>query len=159
MTTTRVPSLIRIANRSRKLLRSAERWERRRDEAIVQATQARDDLAAIHSAACERFGRDILEDALVLDVLESITIAPDDVWLWDGGRNNAGTPIFRSDRGEHTVGRFLGVAFGLIGPNDYGSFYPKPEYDALDMNPWHRVMRSALSPIGYPDRYRIKGTD
>lgn len=123
------------------------------DDAVIR-------LEKIHSETEARFGRDVPQDALLLDVLACIEVEADDVWRWKGTRNNHGIPTVsmpldsgRRWRSERSLARYLGLAFGVLKDDQFGTFYPA-NGDADDMNPWHRVLRESDLPVGNPDRYQ-----
>jgi hypothetical protein len=149
----------RLTNQARKALAAFHRWAKRREAAAAQAAAAQEELAIIHRQTCERFGRDIPTDALLLDVLDSVAVEPGDRWIWHGLRNNYGLPTVKGDdRREQSLVRFLALAFGIIGEDDYGTLYPE-NGDRDDVNPWHRTLRRAERPTGNPDRFGFRLTE
>jgi len=142
-----------LGNQARKALAAALRWERKADEAAQQATLARDELTMLHRKTCEKFGRQVPTDALLLAVLENIDVEDGDRWIWQGARNNRDTPVVKPGNGrEVSLVRYLAIEFGRISPDDFGSLYPD-EGDVDDVNPWHRTLRRTEHPTGNPNRF------
>lgn len=155
--TERDPADVRLGNEARKALARLHRWEKRLATAQDEVESAQSDLATLHRKACERFDRDLPQDALLLDVLESIEVEEGDRWLWRGVRNNKGlaTLRHRPTRGagqELSVVRFLAITFGVIEETDNGQLYPV-NGDTDDVNPFHREFRRSEKPFGNPNRY------
>lgn len=114
--------------------------------------EARELLERLHRTLEERFGRSIPLNALLLDVLALVDVEEGDVWRWLGPRNNQGVPVIRVDRAEKTLVRYLALAFGVIGEDDFGVLYPAAG-DPDDVNPWHRTLRRTTRPVGNPHRW------
>lgn len=156
--TVRPPSELRLGSQARKALAELTRWQRRADEAAEHITGARDELTAMHRRACERFGRSLPPDALLLDVLELIEVEDGDVWRWKGRRNNKGLATVmirrpaRKGSYERSLVRYLALELGVIDEGEWGVLYPA-NGDADDVNPWHRTLRRAGEPVGNPTRY------
>jgi len=141
-----------LTNQARKTLSAALRWERKADEAGQQATLARDELTMLHRKTCEKFGRQVPTDALLLDVLGDIDVEDGDRWIWQGARNNKDLPVVKTSNGrELSLIRYLAIEFGVISPDDFGTLHPKG--DVEDVNPWHRTLRRSTHPMGNPNRF------
>lgn len=147
------------ARRLHQQLVAGDRERRRHAAAIAvldaEATVTRAELAAIRDAQAARLGVDVPLDPFVLDALEQIDLEPDGVWRWRGMRNNHGTPTVRYPRTdgspngrEGSAVRMLAVAFGVLEPDAPSAtmLFPAPGYDPDDVNPWHRVRRTARVP-------------
>lgn len=155
--TDREPAEIRLGNDARKALARLRRWEKRLATAQDEIDAAQADLATLHRKACERFDRDLPQDALLLDVLEMIDIEEGNRWLWRGTRNNKGLATVRHHPSkarsyELSVVRYLGIALGVINEDDEGTLHPV-NGDVEDVNPWHRKLRRSEKPVGNPTRY------
>jgi len=142
----RPPPDAHIGNEARMLHSRLQRAERRAAEAEQEALDLQLQLAQLHARLCERFGRDVPQNALLLDVLEQIEVEDGDVWRWRGRRNNHDLPTLRINRAEKSVIRYLAIEFGVISEDDFGLLYPTGG-DPEDINPWHRRMRASTRPI------------
>ena len=144
-----------IESHARSVWRRLDRAERQIARATEDAADARRELTLIHEKACERFGRQIPADALLLDVLDLVDVEEGDVWRWRGRRNNKDTPtVIVSEgraRGEKSLVRYLAIELGVIAEDAYGTLYPNGDQD--DVNPWHRTLRRSDAPMGNPKRW------
>lgn len=143
---------------ARKALAEANRWQVRAEEAKAAAESAMRELADLHRKACERFGRDLPTDALLLDVLDLVKVVDGDRWLWKGNRNNKDLATIRARFGagshlsERSLVRYLAIELGVISEDDEGMLYPR-DGDVDDVNPFHRVLRRTDAPMGNPNRF------
>lgn len=145
---------LRLSNEARKLKAEMDRAQQRAEKAQEEAAAARGELLQLHKHACEKFGREVPPDAMLLDVLASIVIEPGDVWRWLGTRNNKNLATIRMrahQNAEVSLVRYLAVEFGVISDDDYGILYPTGDPD--DVNPWHRTLRRTSYPVGNINRY------
>ncbi len=154
----------KIDNEARKALAEMNRWDRKAEEARTRADAARADLAVMHRKTCERFGRDLPTDALLLDVLQLVDIEEGDVWRWRGMRNNFGLPTIKFARpgsratNERSLVRYLAIELGVIKEDTWGVLYPE-NGDKDDVNPYHRTLRAADQPVGNSGRYGFTLTE
>lgn len=141
-----------MPNEARMTLSRLTRAQERLQQAQQEVDAATERLTAIHAAACEKLGREVPTDALLLDVLALIDVEDGDTWVWNGMRNNKGLAVVRPRRSsEVSLVRYLAIEFGLITEDDYGVLYPMNGPD--DVNPWHRELRAAEKPVGNPNRF------
>lgn len=150
----------KLTSTCRKLVREIVRQEHKAALATRAAREARDDFAEIKAGLEARFGRELPDDGLLLDLLDLIEVADNDRWLWHGLRNNYGIGIVRDGRSEQSLVRYLAIAFGVIEPEEFGMLFPREvgpgkKGDTLDVNPWHRVLRGTSTAMGNRGRFTL----